>query len=843
VSAGIRPGDVVAIWAHRGAALVSALLAILRYGGAFLVLDPAYPPARLADYVRIARPRGFITLPAAGEVPEEVDEALAASVVCRLALIARSGEQTNGDAASALSRGSDDAEARSLPLFARLPVVVAAASAAGHGGREHPAEPEAAPTSASAAPIGPDTLAYLSFTSGTTGVPKAVMGRHGSLTHFTPWLAETFGLGAGDRFSMLSGLAHDPLHRDVFTPLQLGAAVVAPDPEQLAAPGYLAQWLRDAEITVAHLTPAMGQLIADVPGGVDAADPVPSLRRAFFVGDVLTRGDVERLRRLAPNLGVVNYYGSTETQRAVGYHAVQWEGDDRRREVIPLGRGIPGVQLLVRTPAGGVAGIGEVGEIWLRSPHVALGYLGDAELTAARFVRNPWRDDPADVLYRTGDLGRYRPDGQVEPLGRADQQVKVRGFRVELGEIEAALARHPSVREAVVLARGDAADRRLVAYVVPAEERDDGATAATAAPAPLPPADAAAQAATISAGGDDAEARSLAQSARLPVVVAAASAAHASDSPDPAAPGTGNRGTELADILRPHLRALLPEFMIPSAFVVLDRLPLTANGKVDRRVLPDPAPDAAAPRVAPRTETERALAEIWREVLGRDVGVEDDFFAVGGHSLRATQVLSRIEHRLGVRLPVKTVFAAPTIAALAAEVDARRGAAAASYDTADEAGSPYGPGVYPLSFAQQRLWVIDRLEPGSAAYNLPAAYRVRGALDVAALERALGELVRRHETLRTRIETRGDDEPVQVVDPAGDFHLPVLDRPGIADDELARLASDEANRPFDLACGPLFRATLVRIADDDQALLWTLHHVVSDGWSTGIFLRELSVLY
>ena len=191
-------------------------------------------------------------------------------------------------------------------------------------GRERAAAAEDAP----AVEIGPDTLAYLSFTSGTTGTPKAVMGRHGSLTHFTPWLAETFGLTADDRFSMLSGLAHDPLHRDVFTPLQLGAAVVAPEPEEVGAPGYLARWLREAAVTVAHLTPAMGQLIADVPGGVEAAEPVPSLRRAFFVGDVLTRGDVERLRRLAPNLGVINYYGSTETQRAVAYHVV--EADDGR---------------------------------------------------------------------------------------------------------------------------------------------------------------------------------------------------------------------------------------------------------------------------------------------------------------------------------------------------------------------------------------------------------------------------------------------------------------------------------------------------------------------------------
>ncbi|HEX6747477.1 MAG TPA: amino acid adenylation domain-containing protein [Longimicrobium sp.] len=855
VAAGLGSGDVVAIWGHRGTALVRALLATLRSGAAFLVLDPAYPPARLADYVRIAQPKAFLEIPAAGDIPAELESALAETVRCGITICGKPGavpagrhpeaghtepasapedagrriyspgEHTAGDASeshpgAAVIHGSAEASPAAPASGGYL-------SRYGRGGEPKRAG-EGAPAGEGALPesraeIGPDTLAYLSFTSGTTGTPKAVMGRHGSLTHFTPWLAETFGLSAGDRFSLLSGLAHDPLHRDVFTPLQLGAAVVAPEPDEVAAPGYLARWMREAGITVAHLTPAMGQLIADVPGGVERAAPVESLRRAFFVGDVLTRGDVERLGRLAPNLTVVNYYGSTETQRAVAYHVVQMDEDgdgDAAREVIPLGRGIPGVQLLVRSTSGGMAGIGEVGEVWLRSPHVALGYLGDADLTASRFVRNPWRGDAWDVLYRTGDLGRYRPDGEVEPMGRADQQVKVRGFRVELGDIEAALARHRQVREAVVIARGDAADRRLIAYIVPQRlSGGDPQDALQAAPTPSLP---------QSVLGEG-QARN--EPGRGPREVAAAQVPveGASPGPDP-------------ETLRAHLRASLPEFMLPAAFVTLERLPLTQNGKVDRRALPDPAPEHAETRTAPRTETERAVAEIWREVLGHEVGVEDDFFASGGHSLRATQVLSRIEHRFAVRLPVKTIFAAPTVAALAAEIDARGGDFIASPDTGEFA-SEYGEGVYPLSFAQQRLWLLDRLEPGSAAYNLPAAYRIRGALDAPALERALGEIVRRHETLRTRIETRGDDEPVQVVDPADDFHLPIIEKPEIADDELRRIATDEAARPFDLARGPLFRAMLVRIAADDHALLWTLHHAISDGWSTGILLRELNVLY
>jgi amino acid adenylation domain-containing protein len=552
--AGVGVGDVVAITGHRSAALVRALLGTMKSGAAFLVLDPAYPAARLAEYVRIARPAAHLHLPAAGDLPGEAAALLDATLRTRIVL-----------------RPRGDASAEDIDGL----------GAAGEAPRID---------------IGADTLAYLSFTSGTTGTPKAVMGRHSSLTHFTPWLAAEFGLSASDRFSLLSGLAHDPLHRDVFTPLQLGAAVVAPEPDEVGTPGYLARWMREAGITVAHLTPAMGQLLADAAKG----EHIPSLHRAFFVGDVLRRADVARLTALAPALNVVNYYGSTETQRAVSYHGVDPAAE--QKEVIPLGRGLPGVQLLVRGASGEIAGIGEVGEIWMRSPHLAAGYLNDPALAAERFVVNPWTGDPRDRLYRTGDLGRYRPDGEVEPLGRADQQVKVRGFRVELGEVESALASHPAIREAAVIARETGAgDRGLVAYWVPVE------------------------------GAAEPDAASL----------------------------------------RLHLKALLPEYMVPSANVRLDRLPLTANGKLDRRALPDPEVSSTAERVAPRTVTEQVIAEIWTEVLNvENVGVEDDFFVLGGHSLKATQVLARISRMLQVELRLRVLFETPTVAGLAAAVEA-----------------------------------------------------------------------------------------------------------------------------------------------------------------------------
>ncbi|HYN21173.1 MAG TPA: amino acid adenylation domain-containing protein [Thermoanaerobaculia bacterium] len=602
-----------------------------------------------------------------------------------------------------------------------------------------------------------DDLAYIAFTSGSTGVPKGVLGLHRSLTHFYPWMRERFQLGPDDRFSLLSGLAHDPLHRDVFTPLWLGAAVAIPDPERMGEPGWLAGWMARLRVTVAHLTPAMGRLLTEPPAG-----SMPSLRRAFFVGDMLTRRDVERLRALAPDVEAVNLYGSTETQRAVGYHRI---GEHEDRDVFPLGRGMPDVQLLVLTRAGKLAGIGEAGEVCVRSPHLAAGYLGDPALTAERFATME-----GVRLYRTGDLGRYRPDGEVEPLGRADLQVKMRGFRVELGEIEAALVRHPAIREAVVVARGNLEERRLVAYLV----------------------------------GD-------------------------------ASPGE----------LRTFLRERLPEYMVPSVFVFLESLPLTPNRKVDCRALPEPEMAERAEADEILTPTEELLAGIWSEVLGTAaIGPADDFFGLGGHSLKVTQVLARVREAFRVELPVRSLFESPTLAGLAARIDeALKGQSSVMAPPLVRVARG---GDFPLSFAQERLWFLQRLAPSSAAYHMPAALRLRGSLDPAALERTLHEIVRRHEALRTTFPEI-DGEPRQRIQPFRPFPLPLADLRCLPqesrDTEAERIARAEAARPFDLARGPLLRSALLRLDESDWVALLGMHHIVSDGWSVGVLVRETAALY
>ncbi len=384
---------------------------------------------------------------------------------------------------------------------------------------------------------------------------------------------------------MLSGLSFNTLHREVFTPLSLGATVCIPNAEDIA-PHWLAAWMSRQAITIAHLAPAMEQIL---PGGEGLG--LTSLRYAFFGGDLLRKRDVENLRQVAPHVTAVNFYGATETQRAVGYFIVPRRdgkfrdngAEEDLAEVLPLGQGIQDVQLLVLNPAGRLAGIGEAGEIFFRSPHLARGYLGEDRLTQERFVDNPFTGRAGDRLFKTAERGRYLPDGNVQWIGRMDRQMNIRGLRIEPDEIEAALARHPAVKNAAAIIRESGGDKKLVAYFTCDHESEP-------------------------------------------------------------------RASEL----RRHLRTTLPQYMIPAAFVRLDGFPLTPNGKVDYRALPAPdgldAPSSTG-YVAPRTPMEKLIAEVWREVLGVErIGVYDNFFDLGGHSLLSLKAISRIEKLTGRRI-------------------------------------------------------------------------------------------------------------------------------------------------------------------------------------------------
>ena len=561
---GVAPGDRVTVYGQRCASLVAAILGTLKAGAAFVVLDPSYPPRRLADVVEAAAPRVVLRLETAGALP---------SALCR-----RLGA-ADGDGPAVLDLAAEP------PADQRA---------------EHRAPPPVT--------VGPDDPACVAFTSGSTGRPKGIVGRHGSLTHFLPWQCRRFDLGPEDRFTLLSGLAHDPLQRDLFTPLWLGATLTVPDPRDMGTPGPLRAWLDRQRATVCHLTPAMAQILTD-RGPDDRADlvPVDGLRAVFLVGDVLTRRDVERLRRLAPRIRVINMYGSTETQRAVGYHEVPSGGgaggrSGRAREVLPLGRGMADVQLLVLDGGGALAAVGEVGEIAVRSPHLALGYLDDPERTAERFVANPFAGSrsatPGDRLYRTGDLGRYDAAGEVHFLGRADRQVKVRGFRIELGEIVSHLSGAPGVRDAAVLPRSDGPlGERLTAYVVAERRRPS------------------------------------------------------------------------IDDLRAHLRERLPAYMVPATWVFVEELPLTPNRKLDRRALlamNDRRREETVSTRGPANEAERTIAAIVQDVLGVDgVDMEENFFDLGGNSLLLVQVHGRLQEEFGRDIAMVELFNHPSVRSLA----------------------------------------------------------------------------------------------------------------------------------------------------------------------------------
>ncbi|HEX7241973.1 MAG TPA: amino acid adenylation domain-containing protein, partial [Longimicrobiaceae bacterium] len=514
------------------------------------------------------------------------------------------------------------------------------------------------------------------------------------------------------------------------------------------------------------LTSALFNLVVDT-----RPETLKGVRQVMTGGEAVSGAHVRRAQELNPGLRVVNGYGPSECTVFTSCHVV---AEGFAEGEMPIGRPVGDRRVYVLDGRAEPVPVRMAGELYVGGAGVARGYLGRPELTAERFVPDPFSGEAGGRLYRSGDRVRWLASGELEYLGRMDQQVKVRGFRIEPGEVEAVLAGLPQVREAAVVVREDApGEKRLVAYVVPQE-------------------------------------------------------------------GAGISSTGL----QAHLSARLPSYMVPGAFVLLDRLPLNPNGKVDRRVLPAPARGAEEAYVAPRTATEEVLSGIWSEVLGVErVGVNEGFFELGGHSLLATRVLSLVREKLGVEVPLRAIFEVPTVAALAERVEAARDSEPFALARIPRRE---GNGPAPLSFAQQRLWFIHQLDPESSAYNAPFALRLQGALDVVALRRSLTEVVRRHEALRTVMVDRGG-EVMQVVLPAAPVSVPVLDLsrllPGSRPEEARRQITRERQAPFDLRRGPMMRVRLLKLEAEEWVLCFTMHHVVTDGWSNGVLVREVSTLY
>jgi amino acid adenylation domain-containing protein len=745
---GVGPDAPVGICLERSMELLIAALGVFLAGGAVVPLDPAHPEERLRFMLEDSGARVVIRSPSP---PGPLSHPLPP-------------DRERGDVTEAMVVELREEAADAFPL-----------SRQGGGGWERGPGGEG---------LLPDHLGYVIFTSGTTGRAKGIALTQRALVNMVRWHLEAYG--GGRRVLGFSSFSFDVFYQELLTALASGGSLHLLSKDAQRDAEAMARFIEAERIEEAILAVVVLQQIAETVAGRPAS--LASLRWVTTVGEAMKiTPAVARLFEALPEARLRNFYGPAETHGIVAYTLSgppsSWPAGP------PIGRPIANsrIHLLDRLErhASPVPAI-VLGELTIGGAALARGYAGRPDLTAERFVPDPFSEVPGERLYRTGDLARWRPDGVIEFLGRIDHQVKIRGVRIEPAEIEAALVRHPAVREAVVLVHdeGGPTGKRLVAYVVMEGE----------------------------------------------------------------APSS--------EALRSFLATSLPEAMLPSVIVPLDRMPLTPHGKVDRRVLADLG--AAAPAAAeeggtrhapPRDALEETVAGLWEEVLGVErPGIHESFFALGGHSLLATRLLSRLRKVFEVELPLRDLFERPTIAELAARVRSLTASLAGPPLPAIEP-RPTDSGEPPLSFSQQRLWFLDRLQPGSAAYNLPAGLRLEGDLDVPVFAAALEALVQRHETLRTSFP-EVDGAPVQRIAPVAPASLPplpVIDLQALPHEareaEARRHFAAEATRPFDLARGPLLRVRLLRLGPTEHVAIILLHHIISDGWSMEVLVRETSVLY
>ncbi|WRH90444.1 amino acid adenylation domain-containing protein [Pseudomonas fluorescens] len=600
----------------------------------------------------------------------------------------------------------------------------------------------------------PQHLAYVIYTSGSTGQPKGVMVEHRTLSNLVDWHCAAFDLHAGSHTSSLAGFGFDAMAWEVWPALCVGATLhLAPAHDGNEDIDALLDWWRAQPLDVSFLpTPVAEYAFSQEPAH-------PTLKTLLIGGD--------RLRQFNRNQSfkVINNYGPTEAT------VVATSGLIEAGQVLHIGKPLSNASVYLLDEQQRPVPLGVMGELYVGGAGVARGYLNRPQMTAERFLRDPFSPLPNARMYRTGDLARWREDGTLEYLGRNDDQVKIRGVRIELGEIETCLNQLPGIQDAVLLAREDQPGQpRLVAYFIEAAQG---------------------------------EALSVGQ-------------------------------------IRAHLAEQLPEYMLPAAFVRLDALPLTANGKVDRKALPKPDLAALFTRdyATPQGETETTLAQIWAEVLQVErVGRHDHFFELGGHSLLAMRMVAQVRQRLGLELALADLFANAELAAVAECLAGAERSTQPSIVPVTRDGT--------LSFAQQRLWFLAQMAGGNSAYNIPIALRLRGRLDIDALQAALARIVARHETLRSRFISRDDTAQVTIAPVDSGLLLRVEDlcQQPQAEDTLRRLMAQEASAAFDLQNDPLIRGQLLHLADDHHVLLLTVHHIVADGWSMGVLTRELMALY
>ncbi|MET9827947.1 amino acid adenylation domain-containing protein [Streptomyces sp. NPDC006385] len=740
---GVGVRSRVALCVDRGPDLLTAVLGVLKAGGAYVPLDADYPAERLAFMQRDSDCQVMVT---------------------QSHLLARLPEPG-------------------------IPVVLL------DGDAERIA---AQPADRPKPTAGPDDLCYIIYTSGSTGRPKGIALRHRGVLNNLLDLNTRFDVGPGDKVLALSSTSFDMSVYEFLGITLAGGAVVVADPDRAKDPAHWHELIQRHQVSVWNSAPALAELYVAHLQGLDGERT--GLRLAMLGGDWVTPTLPDRLRAFAPGIRVIVMGGATEssihsTLTEAGSPLPDWSS-------VPYGRPMANQRTYILDARQRPVPIGVPGELHLAGIGLAEGYLGRPELTAEKFTDFSYGPVRGERVYRTGDLARFRPDGRIELLGRIDFQTKIRGLRVELGEIEALLRAQPEIAEAVVCVATDGAgDRFLAAYVVADAERRAG-------------------------GAAMGRRSSAAPSSRLDT-----------------------------DDLRARVARALPDYMVPAVLTELDRLPVTPNGKLDRAALIGMAGtprDRTGHGTAPADELESALAALWRESLGvTEVFREDGFVALGGHSLKAVRLASRIRQTLDAPVTPAAVLGSRDLAALAAQVRAARTEPRATEapltrGDGDRDGAGDGDGSAPLSFAQERLWYLDRLMPGSPAYNVAVALPWHAELDTAALRRALDRLIVRHEALRTTFteagglvrQTVGEPWPIDIA--VEDIAPDDGTRAGDALDARIRR---EAAVPFDLSAGPLLRARLIRVADGPQGLVLTMHHIITDGWSLDVFFAELERLY
>ncbi|MCL6749993.1 amino acid adenylation domain-containing protein [Nostoc sp. CCCryo 231-06] len=722
---GVKPDVPVGICVERSLAAAIAILGTLKAGGVCVPLDPTYPPERLAFMLNDFQAPVVLT-------QTRWKSLLNGNFTHRLIVLDEDGDEISKESES------------------NLQVEVAA-----------------------------DNLAYIIYTSGSTGTPKGTLVPHRSLTNLIEHHQAEMATGIG--VLQFASLSFDVSYHEISVAWGFGGTLyIIPECDRKDL-DKLIHLLANNPVGKVFLPVSLWQQLAEIYG--EQVHLFNNIREAIACGEQLqiTQPMIKLFKRLE-NCTLYNFYGPTEADLVTAYTFS--EKPDEWPVYPPIGKAAVNVQVYLLDGNFQPVPIGVPGELYVSGDGLARGYLNRANLTNQKFLPNPFQeagDRRGEIggarLYKTGDLARYLPDGNIEFLGRIDDLVKVRGFRVELGEVEAVLSRHPQINQAVAKVHGESArEKYLVAYFVPI-------------------------------------------------------------------PGE----SVTVEQLRTFLSEQLPDYMIPSAFVEMESFPLTPNGKVNRRTLPEPTtnrPELSQTFVEPRTPTEEILAGIWRDILGLErVGIYDNFFDLGGHSLLATQVIALTRKAFGIELPLLSLFESPAIAPLAQKI------ATANQPDCQELSLkplPSQEEPIPISLTQLELWFFDQFYPGNSIYNLPLVYRITGALNEKALEESLREIVRRHETLRSTFQVKNGQVVYAVVnEPVFDFstidlqHLPATER----ETQATQQAEKEIKHPFDLARGPLLRSKLWRLDEHEYLFVAVTHHIVADGWSFSVLTQELAAFY